>query len=196
MNPALSVLTPAIWDRIDQSRALADEIARQLQSLGGGTAPPYLEHITLLDDMTRSVGLKRQALLDAARGDYIAFLDDDDWITPDYVQILLTAAQRGADVITFRQKATINGKDGHIDFRIDAPGDEPWQEGITAVRKPWHVCAWKRSLVADCVFPDINDGEDIVWCQQARQRVRTGTHIDRVLHHYRFDQATTAATGK
>ena len=189
MTPILSILTPAIPRRLTQLATLSDEIARQI-----GDLP--VEHLALVDNMQRTVGLKRQALLDSALGEYVIYLDDDDWITPAYVSHLVAACQRGRDVITFKQRATINGKVGHIDFRLNAPADCPWQEGMTVTRKPWHVCAWKRDLVKDCLYPDINDGEDIIWCQQARQMIKTETHIDAELHHYRFDSEHTAATGR
>lgn len=189
MTPILSILTPAIPLRMAQLATLSDEIARQI-----GDMP--VEHLALVDNMKRSVGLKRQALLDVAQGEYVIYLDDDDTITENYVGYILAACQRGRDVITFRQRATINGKVGHIDFRLNAPADRPWQEDMTVTRPPWHVCAWRRDLVKDCLFPDINDGEDIIWCQQARALVKTETHIDAELHHYRFDSAHTAATGR
>lgn len=189
----LSILTPAIWSRLQQSSDLEEEIRTQIALLD---APP-VEHLVMLDNKTRTVGLKRQALLDSALGDYIAFVDDDDLISDDYVeQILAVIKTSRPDVITFRQRAEINGKVGHIDFRADATEDLPWAEGQTVIRPPWHVCAWRRELVKDCIFPDINDGEDRLWCLQARPKIRTHVHLNAVLHTYRFDEKTTAATGR
>lgn len=191
MKPVISILTPSIPRRLNQLDGLCEHIAMQI-----ARARVPVEHLVFTDNMTRSVGLKRQALIQIARGHYIAFVDDDDWISSDYVAQLVTACCHDRDVITFRQRATINGKVGHIDFRLNAPADCPWQEDMTVTRPPWHVCAWRRDLVKDCLFPDINDGEDIIWCQQARALVKTETHIDAELHHYRFDSAHTAATGR
>ncbi len=186
MQPILSILTPAIWERLDQSAALAESIAAcHLAEL--------IEHLVLLDDRKRSVGAKRQALLDSARGQYIAFCDDDDIIAHDYISHLLTAAQHAPDVITFEQHAVIDGVGGHIIFDATHPTDDPWIARGTARRAPWHVCAWRREIVRDCIFPDISYGEDLQWSLQARLRIRTARHIDRVLHTYRHSAATTAA---
>jgi len=184
MNPILSILTPAIWNR-ESAKFLAAAISEQI-----GSAP--VEHLVLFDNRARSIGAKRQALVDIARGEYVAFVDDDDDISPDYVERLLKAAQTGADVITFRQRAIYNGLESEVHFGINNQ-DGPFNPGGITLRAPWHVCAWKRERVADCLFSESNYAEDLVWCMQARKRARTAHHIDEVLHTYRHDAATTAA---
>jgi hypothetical protein len=184
MNPTLSILTPAIWNR-ESAKFLADAISEQI-----GSAP--VEHLALFDNRARSIGAKRQALVDIARGEYIAFVDDDDDISPDYVERLLKATKTGADVITFRQRAIYNGMESEVHFGINNQ-DGPFNPGGITLRAPWHVCAWKRERVQGCLFSESNYGEDLAWCLQARRRARTAHHIDAVLHTYRHDAATTAA---
>lgn len=184
MKPTISILTPAIWNR-ESAKFLAAAISEQI-----GSAP--VEHLVLFDNCQRSIGAKRQALVDIARGQYIAFVDDDDDVSPDYVESLLRAAETGADVITFLQRAIYNGMESEVHFGVN---NQDWQfnpGGIT-LRAPWHVCAWRRERVEGCLFGESNYGEDLVWCQQARKRIRTAHHIDKVLHTYRHDAATTAA---
>jgi glycosyltransferase involved in cell wall biosynthesis len=158
-------------------------------------ADGQVEHLWLGDNRTRSIGAKRQALVDIARGEYIAFVDDDDDISDDYVGSLLEGIKSGADVITFRQWAIYNGLESEVHFGLNNQ-DMPFQPGGITLRAPWHVCAWRRAVVAGCLFGESNYGEDLVWCLQARQRIKTGYHIDRVLHTYRHDAKTTAAPEK
>jgi Glycosyl transferase family 2 len=47
---------------------------------------PDVELLYLLDNRRRSVGAKRNALLGAATGEYVSFVDDDDQVANDYVQ--------------------------------------------------------------------------------------------------------------
>jgi glycosyltransferase involved in cell wall biosynthesis len=164
---------------------LTDKIAKQTQNLP-------VEHLVLCDNRARSIGAKRQALVDIASGQYIAFVDDDDDVSEDYVASLLQAAQTGADIITFRQRAIYNGLESEVHFGALSQ-DGPFTPGGITLRAPWHVCAWRRSVVQGCLFGESNYGEDLVWCQQARKRIRTAHHIDKVLHTYRHDAATTAA---
>ena len=181
----LSILTPTIPGREKQLQALQQKIEAQI----GGQA---VEHLILCDNRKRSIGAKRQALLDIARGQYIAFVDDDDDIADSYVEELLKATVSSADVITFRQRAIYNGLESEVHFGINNQ-DEPFTPGGITLRAPWHVCAWKRERVDKCLFSEVNFGEDLCWCLQARRRIRTATHIDNVLHTYRHDRSTTAA---
>jgi hypothetical protein len=187
MNPILSILTPTIKERADWLHALAHKIESQAFDCGGG-----VEHLMLSDNRTRSIGAKRQSLVDIARGQYIAFVDDDDDVSNDYVERLLAAAKTGADVITFRQQAIYNGLESEVHFGINNQ-DGPFTPGGITLRAPWHVCAWRRERVQGCLFAESNYGEDLAWCLQARRRARTAHHIDAVLHTYRHDARTTAA---
>lgn len=190
--PLLSILTPACWERVKQCQLLADYIAEQI------TEPGTVEHLVLYDNRHRSVGLKRQALLDAARGQYIAFVDDDDDVSSNYVEKLIEAIKQRpeAHVITFEQLATYNGKPFKVTFQhgasdqhlqLDGPDDQE------LIRGPWHVCAWRRDRIAHCQFLDTNYGEDAAWVKQARMHVTQAHHIPQVLHFYHHDARTTLA---
>ena len=185
----LSILTPTIPGREKQLHTLQTRIEVQSSAL---KTSGQVEHLILSDNRTRSIGAKRQALVDIARGEYIAFVDDDDDVSDDYVASLLEAAQTGADVITFRQQAIYNGLESEVHFGA-LNQDGPFTPGGITLRAPWHVCAWRRDVVAGCLFSEVNFGEDLVWCLQARKRIRTAHHIDKVLHTYRHDASTTAA---
>lgn len=185
----LSILTPTIPGRERQAARLQEEVIRQVHA---GSFDFQVEHLILSDNRTRTIGAKRQALADIARCEYIAFVDDDDDVSDDYVSELLTAIKTGADVITFRQRAFYNGLESEVHFGINNQ-DGPFTPGGITLRAPWHVCAWRREVVAGCLFGESSFGEDLVWCKQARLRAKTGIHIDKILHTYRHDAATTAA---
>ena len=181
----LSILTPTIPGREKQLQALQQKIEAQI-----GGQP--VEHLILSDNRKRSIGAKRQALVNIARGQYIAFVDDDDDIADSYIPELLAAAASGADVITFLQGATYNGLQSVVDFQL-GQGDHSFVPGGITNRDAWHVNAWRRSRVAHCQFGESNYGEDLTWCQQARRMAETTVHIPKILHFYRHDASTTAA---
>jgi glycosyltransferase involved in cell wall biosynthesis len=185
----LSILTPTIPGREKQVQALSQKLAKQI---GIQYGVPIVEHLVLSDNRTRSIGAKRQALVDIARGQYIAFVDDDDDIADNYVAELLKATASSADVITFLQWATYNGQQSMVDFQL-GQGDHGFAPGGITNRDAWHVNAWRRSRVAHCQFGESNYGEDLTWCQQARRMAQTTVHIPKILHFYRHDAATTAA---
>jgi glycosyltransferase involved in cell wall biosynthesis len=181
----LSILTPTIPNRESQLKALSEKLAKQI-----GDLP--VEHLILSDNRKRSIGEKRQSLVDIANGEYIAFCDDDDNVSDNYVSALLQAIETKADVITFNQKAIYNGLESEVHFGIRNQ-DSQFNPGGITLRGPWHVCAWNRQKVKGCVFGFSNYGEDLVWSHQARKRIKTGHHIYKVLHTYIHDAATTAA---
>ena len=189
MTPILSILTPTIPKRESQLAALSAEIMTQIDE---GGFHGKVEHLSFSDNRSRTIGAKRQALVDIARGEFIAFVDDDDAISHDYVEKLLAAAGAKPDVITFRQQVTYNGATGIVEFGLNHH-DHPFKPGEVTHRAPWHVCAWKREKIITCQFGETNYGEDFIWCQQARRRIASGLHIDAILHHYTHDVTTTAA---
>ncbi len=189
MKPILSILTPSVPSRRWSVEKLSDEIASQIFDAG---LIGKVEHLVLTDNKTRSIGLKRQSLVDIARGEYIAFVDDDDKILDRYIANIVNAAKGKPDVVTFKQRAIYKGAESIVEFHVDNI-DEPFQPGGITKRAPWHICAWRRDAVAGCLFGNSNYGEDLVWCQQARRRIQTSVHLDRVLHEYIHDEATTEA---
>lgn len=185
--PLLSILIPTVPARSAQCAALIT----RLQAIGGDD--PRVEILALSDNRRRTIGAKRQALLDLARGFYVAFVDDDDDVTDDYFRELLPRCEAFPSVVTFEQEAIINGISGHIRFDATCAQDEPWRAGGTARRRPWHVCAWRRDLAVHGIFAEINYGEDAAWVAQVAPLARNFLHIDKVLHIYRHSAATTLA---
>jgi glycosyltransferase involved in cell wall biosynthesis len=184
-----SILTPTIPIRAGQVAELTKHIQNQIQQ---ENAEKVVEHLVLSDNMVRSIGAKRQALVDIARGQYVAFVDDDDWVMDGYVEAILDAARSHVDVITFQQRAVYNGQESLVEFKAGQNDEAFVTDGLTR-RGPWHICAWRRSVVAGCQFLETNYGEDIVWARQARARIRTSKHIPFILHEYRHDSEATAA---
>lgn len=193
-HPILSILicgTP---------RRLLTHAAPLISKLNAQAEGNGAEVLYLLDNKQRSVGLKRQALLDVARGDYVAFVDDDDDVSPDYVACITSAIidngwKTGPDVITFDQQADVAGHLGTVSFGLGNPND-PFTPGGVTLRNAWHVCAWKRDLAQLARFPDMMDGEDWGWAGHLCGVAATSYHIPRVLHYYFFRPSVTEATGQ
>jgi hypothetical protein len=187
-RPKLSILTPAIPERAAQLAALLAKIDAHR---AGREAD--VEHIALIDSRgARSVGTKRDELVRLARGEYLAFVDDDDDVEPGYVEHLLAAIAKGPDCVTFLQRAIWNGHESTVSFRLGAVNG-PFTPGGTTQRNAWHVCAFRANLAKRHHFPDTNYGEDWAWARHVSADAQTEVHIPLILHTYRHDQATTAA---
>jgi len=186
--PILSILTPSIPQRLDSHlKKIINKIDNQIKDLN-------VEHLVFLDNKKRSIGYKRDALVKMAKGRYLAFVDDDDDVSEDYVYSLVNAAKEGADVITFKQKCLVNdNKPSVINFSLKNTFNEDYIPGSIINRIPFHVCAWKTSLAQKYNFNDSNWGEDWFWIEQLIKEAKTEYHIDRILHTYIYNDKVSAA---
>jgi glycosyltransferase involved in cell wall biosynthesis len=188
LPPLLSILTPAVPSRIYSLGSLTRELETQIGSA-------RVEHLVLLDNKRRTVGEKRDALLRAARGQFVAYVDDDDWISQDYVSEILQAINScpQCDVVTFRQSVTYNGVTGVVEFKLGHPNEAFVPDGLTK-RNAWHICAWRRTLAVQSGFPASNYGED--WAFAAPLCAAPDlkeVHVPKILHFYQHSAATTEA---
>jgi len=187
----LSILTASIPERADKLEMLTEKIAKQI-----GDLP--VEHLCFIDNRRRSIGAKRDALLRIARGTFIAYVDDDDTVSPDYVASLVEAIKTTAspndqvDVITFAQFARIDKACAKIVFGLRQE-NQPFVPDTAVLRAAWHVCAWRRSVAILSHFPESNYGEDWAFAEPLNRIARGSIHLDKVLHYYRYNSATTAA---
>lgn len=73
----------------DQSGALCDQYAAQ-----------HPEQVSVIHQRNQGVSVARNIGMDMARGEYIAFVDADDLITPEYLQLLCSRQQEtNADLV-------------------------------------------------------------------------------------------------
>jgi hypothetical protein len=187
----LSILTASIPERADKLEMLTAKITAQI-----GDLP--VEHLVFLDNRKRTIGAKRDALLRIARGTFIAYVDDDDTVSTDYVASLVEAIKTTAspthqvDVITFAQFARVDEACAKIVFGLRKQ-NQPFVPDTEVQRAAWHVCAWRRSVAILSHFPESNYGEDWAFAEPLNRIARASIHLDKVLHYYRFNSATTAA---
>lgn len=188
----LSILIPGVPTRFTQGSKLYISLFEQAKKLAN---PKDVEILWFVDNWTRSLGEKRNALLAASRGQYVAFCDDDDQVAENYLEKIILAIDCGEpDVVTFRQKSIWNGMPGIIEFKIEHDFElMKIGEMMVTKRKPWHVCAWKRALVHDIKFPDVNWGEDAPWADIANLRAESEVHIPEFMHFYEHKDETSEA---
>lgn len=130
-----------------------------------------------------SIGAKRQALLDESKGNYVCYLDDDEDISPDYLETILRLCYERKDVGTFRSLAKLSNSWALVDMRMGNPQEQINADKIT-FRPPWHVCPVKSEFAKLCRFENSNYGEDWDWFSQVLIHCQTEAHTDRIIHQY------------
>jgi glycosyltransferase involved in cell wall biosynthesis len=130
-----------------------------------------------------SIGAKRQQGLNSAKGKYVCWLDDDDWVSPDYIETLLRLAGKDSDVLVFNNISRFEGFWCIVQMNLDFVNDEQVKPGIVH-RRPYHVCAFRRSILKDCIFPNANWDEDTGFLAQVWPKLKSQSKTEAILHEY------------
>lgn len=178
---------------------ILDQLFGQLKQLSP-EQQKEVEIITLIDNKTIMLGTKRNNLIDISRGDYIAFVDDDDRVASDYLSSLLEATSEGKDVatgvridvITFIASVSINGeqpKPCHYSPSYEADFNKP----DSYHRLPNHIMCIRRELAEIVRFKPILYGEDSDYSKRLKPLIETEFHIEKTLYFYDYNIETTEA---
>ena len=108
-----TIMILSIPSRLDKLKDLMAKLETQIGSRED------VEVLCLVDNKKQTIGKKRQNVLNAATGQYVACLYDDDTIADDSVQTLCDAIdnrEEPPDVIPFNQHCTIHGDEVMVYF--------------------------------------------------------------------------------
>lgn len=134
-----------------------------------------------------SVGSKRNKLVQSASGDYVAFIDDDDTISPDYISKIFDAIKTQPDCVGI-EGVLRQGDQFDVLFRhsIEFAG---WYTGPDAFyRTPNHLNPVRRSIALKVKFPEKNFGEDHEYSNELRKHLNTEVYIDGPIYYYNYKE--------
>ena len=167
----------------------------------------YPENICVIDcEMNGHLGRARNIGMEYATGEWIAFIDADDWIEREYLSVLYKAASdKDLQIVSC------------LDKRDAAPGLEYFSEETVTVEDITDICngkmtlykidsvqsrknffrtqplklyAWgkliRKSFLTDneIAFPELLAYEDIVWGNLVNMIVERAGRVDRIMYHY------------
>ena len=178
-EPLLTIAIATLADRVGSCLpALVKTLDQQAQG-------KPVEILAFLDNQYRSLGAKRNALAELANGEFLAFVDDDDDVSDDYVETLLDAITQhnNVDCIVFDAWVTIDGKPDRI-CRYGAELDNT-NSPQTYFRRPNHVACFRTEIVRRVPREDITFEEDTRWANAVVSHVGQQIRIGRILYYYR-----------
>lgn len=156
------------------------------------------ERIKVIHKANNGVALARNVGLDAATGDYIGWVDSDDWIEPEMFEAMLAAVEAyNADIaICSRmeiypdhsfpmgwQQAELLNKEQAVALLVED----------NVIRS--YLCdkLWKRGLFQDIRFPQLKVFEDMAVMYQLFMRAERVVCLPDVLYHYEHHDASLTA---
>lgn len=178
----LSILIPVVPSHEAQFNTLLSHLRSQAN-----------EDVQILYKLTKSflhggphTGAKRQQLLSEAIGDYIVFIDADDWVPDYYVSEMLKACMSGADCFAINGIMTTNGDHETKWFISKNFQNKDVREGNKMVyyRRTNHITGVKRSIALAAGFPDKSNAEDKYYSD--RLVLRSEYKIEPPMYTYRF----------
>jgi hypothetical protein len=173
-----------------------DKLLRLINTLNDQTLISIADRIEVIivsDDKTRTVGDKRNEVLEKANGKYVCFIDDDDLISSNYIPKIFNKLDKEIyDGIGFwglyyvSEKPTMlfnhaNINNGH--FKKDGKQYRPLN----------HLNPVRTEIAKAIGFPDKNYAEDADYCDRLLKSglVQSEYNFDEVMYHYLWSPQET-----
>lgn len=180
----LSILIPTLESR----RTLFDRVHGQLiaQAAAAGLAQD-VQVLHLRDDGERSIGWKRNRLIEQAQGEFIAFVDDDDDVSDDYLALICDAIRSHPEIDCIGIRGIIRFRGSHPrDFVHSLRYSDYRTSGGRYLRPPYHLNPIRRSIANRYRFEDVSYSEDIDWARSMAldKALEKEYFIDSILYYY------------
>lgn len=161
-KPKLSILIPTLVTR----REIRKPLMAKLDALAEQSAGK-VEIIPLEDNRQRTIGAKRNELLQMASGEFSAMVDDDDDVTITYVYNIVKAIEDHpkVDCIGMLGEMRINNR-FHKWFKHSTQYDHYFHDNKFYYRPPNHLNPIRTEIARQFKYTDSSFGEDTDWAMQ------------------------------
>jgi hypothetical protein len=158
-----SVLIPTIPGREASLQSLLTSIREKVARIA-----PHLrvEECIAFDRREKSVGQKRQELLQNAKGKYMSFIDDDDQITDAYIEDLAQTIAGNFHVMRLRGQIAPYTFTHSLENTLTSP----MARGEVFLRPPNHLNPMLTDVAKLIPFGNAHRGEDLDWTIRMAKR--------------------------
>jgi len=117
-------------------------------------------------------GMSRNAALDVARGEWVLFMDDDDWYLPGAFQAIHDELTRQTDIDI-------------LAYGFDWKGRGPYLQSKGSIKTAVWNKAWRRGFIGEERFPDWIHTDDLGFARKMHPKARFG-FLPMILYYYNF----------
>jgi hypothetical protein len=180
-DPRLTILIPTLPGRAAFFERLVNELFRQMSETGTQFK------IAADDAVGISIGSKRNNMVANVETDYLAFIDDDDRIADNYIELIMSGIATNPDCCSLNGIITTDGKYPH-QFKHSINYDRFYEEDGVYYRCPNHLNTIRTELARQCPFPDWDRSEDSNYAFQLRDKglLKVEYKIEPVLYYYDY----------
>lgn len=154
----------------------------------------YDDDIEILACKTnKTIGEKRNELLQDAYGEYVCFIDDDDEVSANYIDLLMEGINKGVDCCSLKGVYSVDGLTDGV-FEHSLKYKQWWTNGIydppcdvKYERYPNHLNCIRADIAKQFKFPEKNFGEDYDWSKQLHKSglLKTEHYIEQPIYFYK-----------
>jgi hypothetical protein len=179
----LTITIASVSIRKEMLTALLAELNRQIIENG------YEKDVEILidDDDKRFLGTKRKEMLSKAQGLFTCAIDDDDWISENYVSLIVEAIKKNPSVDNLKINGiiTIDGENPK-QWIISCHFEDWFEKDDIYYRTPNHICPIRTELVRIVDFDDVAWGEDYPFSQRIKPLLKSEVEIEEPLYFYQY----------
>jgi glycosyltransferase involved in cell wall biosynthesis len=186
---SILICSVEIEERQIKLKKLISELHKQISK---NYAEEIVEILIDTDNMTKSVGQKRNDLINKAKGHFVCFIDDDDFITENYLSTILNHLNIGIDILLIGISHIENG----INKTKILPSlfiDNLTTNEVVFKTNHFHLCPHKKSIAELVSFDCVNFAEDMIYSKKMGKHISNHAVIYDPIYIY-FDNLEKSLT--